>query len=277
MPVTWSDQNTSGSDSGSWAGLRRGATTSACSPLVLVAILGSSQRSRRNWPKVAPGSDPTVHPFGAAMPKRAPSTTLVPAGAAAGGRPPAPVESLDVSRVASTTTSTAMAATTATIAVHGASRRYQGAIGVMVGAVAAGKARAPMCGLAGGAPGRYRFTGLGATPATRGAAGSAGGTAGVPPDAERCGSAIALVVDPALLPAGDATDGGSARSRGSSMVLITSGASSPVSALAADSTSTGAAVGSVARAAGVTSLGPRVRRRHDGVAPGSVWGSGRGA
>ena len=41
----------------------------------------------------------------------------------------------DVSLVASTITSTVIAATTKTIAVHGARRRYQGAIGVMAVAV----------------------------------------------------------------------------------------------------------------------------------------------
>src|SRR5436853_355694 len=74
---------------------------------------------------------------------------------------------------------TTIAATTVRIAAHGARRRYQGAIGVMTGAVDAGRARAPMCGLAGGAPGRYRFAGLGATPATR--AFGVSGTVGLAP------------------------------------------------------------------------------------------------
>ena len=59
-PTTWSDQNTSGSESGSWAGVPSGATTSAWLPSPFFATLGSFHRLWRNWPKVSPGSEPTL-------------------------------------------------------------------------------------------------------------------------------------------------------------------------------------------------------------------------
>src|SRR5438874_52842 len=80
-----------------------------------------------------------------------------------------------VSSVAMPTMTTTSAATTptATIVNQADARRYHGGTIVPTTSVgAAASARGPASGLAGGEPGRYRLTGTGLAPVTRGPAAS---------------------------------------------------------------------------------------------------------